>query len=116
MPCLRVYDDGVTPAFGTIFAVFPSVIPQRSWTQFDVMWPRHILSPPDSARPKFAQSAPFKAWQLLVTLVSPFQVTHVHSSWHCSCWAGAIEGIAISPTTSTTFFSIVAPLIVKTRH
>src|SRR6516165_9783580 len=37
MPCLRVYYDGVASAFGTIFAVFPPVIPQRSWTQFDVM-------------------------------------------------------------------------------
>jgi len=27
-----------------------------------------------------------------------------------------IEGIAISPTASTTFFSIVASLILKTRH
>ena len=51
-----------------------------------------------------------------MTLVSPFSVTHVHSSWHCCCYAGAIEGIAISPTASTTFFSIVASLIVKTRH
>jgi uncharacterized membrane protein len=45
-----------------------------------------------------------------VTLVSLFSVAHVHSSWHCCCWAGAIEGIAISPTASTTFFSIVASL------
>jgi len=70
-----------------------------------------------SARPKFVQSLAFKAWQLLVTLVfSPFSFTHVHSSWHCCCWASAIEGIAVSPTASTTFFSMVASLIKDATH
>ena len=45
-----------------------------------------------------------------------FLVYHVHSSWHCCCWASAIEGIAASPTATTTFFSMVASLIKDATH
>ena len=111
------YYDGVASAFGTIFAVFPSRITSAI---LDAI--RRDVAPTRPVTSCFCASQICTITSIQGVATSSDLSFFAFLVYPCAfelallLWASAIEGIAISPTASTTFFSIVASLIVKTRH